>query len=106
MQNDRKAGNTFFTLFQNIEPEWWDRLTGFEFICTVAGADGNCQGVNTGLFDKLFDFLRLRVGGMFLRDLVLETRQNAQLRLNRNIELMGILDNFSGKRHILFKREV
>ena len=38
MQNNWKTGDALFTLFENIETKWRNRLAGLEFESAMAGS--------------------------------------------------------------------
>ena len=107
MQNDREAGQTLGDLFEHVEAEGRrdqnalfvaGALGSGELVCAVAGADGDGQRVAAGLGDELLDLFRTGVGGSVRRDLdfVLDAGQRAQLGLDDDAVVMGVLDDLAG----------
>ena len=107
MQHDGEAGQTAGDLFQNVEAQGRRNqnallvagaLGGGELVSAVAGADGDGQRVaRRCLVDELLDLFGTGVGGVLggNLDLVLDAGQRAQLGLDHNAVVMGILDHLA-----------
>ena len=67
VENDGEFGQAFADFFEDIESQL-GFLTGFEFVCAVAGADGDGEGVNPCAGNKFFDFFGTGVGSVFGAD--------------------------------------
>ena len=107
MQHDGEAGQTLGDLLQHVEAQRRRNqdallvagaLGGSELIGAVAGADGDGQGVAAGLGDELLDLFGTGVGGILGGDLhfILHAGQGAQLGLDHNAAVVGILDHLLG----------
>ena len=105
MEHDREAGQLLGAFFQYIEPEL-GLCAGLEFICAVAGADRNCEGVAAGTRCKINNLFRMGVHRFvrFNRYFVLNTGQGSQFCFNHNTMVMRIFHNLAGQGDIFFIR--
>jgi hypothetical protein len=104
VQHNRETGQTLFHFLQNVEAQL--RLgAGLELVGAVAGADGNGQRVAAGLADKFLHVLGTGVGGILRLDIdgILNAGQCAQLGLNDDAVIVGILHDLAGQRDIVLK---
>ena len=72
----------------------------------MGSSDGDCQGVNPGSLNKFFHFVGIGIAGVLLGDnhLVLHTGQCAQLCLDNNAVIMGVLHYLTGNLNIFIER--
>ena len=104
VQDYREAGQVLFNGLEHVEAEL--RLgAGLELVGAVAGADGDGQGVAAGARDELLDLFGAGVGGVaFLDlDLVLNAGQGAQLSLDDDAVVVGVLDDLLGDGDVLLE---
>ena len=112
VENDGEAGQAADDLVQNVEAQGRGNqltllvagaLCGGELVRAVAGADGNGQGVAASLGDELLHFLGAGVVGISGGDvdLVLHAGQSAQLSLNHNAVVVGVLHHLLGDLDVL-----
>ena len=97
MENDRKAGQAFFHLFENIEAKRRRHedavgvsraLGGLELVCPVRRSDRDRKAVDTGSLDEIFDLFRAGVGGLFCDDLVLDPCEHTELAFDGDVVLL------------------
>ncbi len=95
-------------LFEDVEAQRRRFFAGFqlELEGPVAGADGDRQGVDTGLLDEILDLLGLGVGRLFCLDIILDTGQHAEFPFDRDVKLMRVFDDFFGQGNVLVVRQV
>ena len=109
-----KPGRRLDDLFQNVEAQRRGNqnalfiagaLLGLELVSAVAGADGDGQRVAAGLGHELLDLLGAGVGGLVSGDLdlILNAGQSAQLGLDHNAVIVGILHDLLGDLDVLGK---
>ena len=114
MEHDGEAGQALGDLFQNVETQGRGNqnalfiagaLLGLELISAVRGADGDGQRVAAGLGNELLDLLGAGVGSLVSGDLhiVLDAGQSAQLGLDHNAVIVGILHDLLGDLDVLGK---
>ena len=111
VEDDREAGELLLNGLEDVERERRRdelarlgiarALLGLELVGAVAGADGDGERVAARLGDEVDHFLRLRVVADFAGDLVLNAGENAELRLDGDIVLVGIGDNLLRELHVL-----
>jgi len=115
VQNDGESRQTLGDVLQNVETQRRRNqnallvagaLLRLELISTVAGTDSNGQRVATGLGDELLDFLRASVRRILGRnaDIILNTGQRAQLSLDDDAVIVGVLNDLLGDLNILSER--
>ena len=105
VQNNREAGQTFLDLFQNIQTKL--RIgAGFEFISTMAGSDGNCQRIHSGLVNKFLYLIRIGKHCLFRihTDRIFDSGKRPQLSLYHYAMSMRIFRHFLGFCNIVLKR--
>ncbi len=109
-----KPGRTAGDLLQHVEAQRGRNkdavgvagtLLGLELVSAVAGADGDGERVAAGLGDELLDLLGAGIGGLVSGDLdlVLDAGQSAQLGLDHNAVIVGILHDLLGDLNVLGK---
>ena len=103
MQYDREAGQTAGNFFQNVETQLGSAL---ELERAVGGADGDGQRVYAGALGKFLNLIRIGVGGVLglNLNLILNAGQTAQLALNGNAAVVGILNDLAGQSDVLLER--
>ena len=84
VKNNGESGKKLGNLFKNVETEL-GFLTGFEFICAVACADGNGKGINAGAAYEILNLFGLCVGRVLCgnADLDPQRRQAGRVRPRR-----------------------
>ena len=115
MQHDGEAGQTLGYLFQDVEAQRRGHqdavrvagaLRGGELVRAVAGADGDGQASRTPVRgDEFLHLVRTGVAGIGGGNLhvVLHAGQTAQLGLDGDVVLMGILHHAAGLLDVFFK---
>ena len=107
MQNDREARQTAGDFFQNVETKGRRNedalfvaraLRRRELVRAVRGADCNREGIAPGAFYEFLYIFRTGIGRILVAylDFVFDAGQRAQLCLNDNAALMGILYDLTG----------
>ena len=105
VQHNGETRQALGDLLQHVKAQL--RLgAGLELVCTVAGTDGNGQGVAAGLGDEFLNLLGMRVGGILGTDLhfILNAGQSAKLRFHDNAVVMGILHHLAGDLNVFRER--
>jgi len=117
MENDRETGELLLDFGENVEGERrgdedsvgiFVALGRLEFLATMAGANGDREGVNAGLLDEVLNFFGFGVVAFLGGDIVFDAGQNAKLTLDGYVILlrMGKIANLLGERDVLFVGEV
>ena len=111
MQNDREAGQLLLDCGQYVECQRrryqtaglgiYGALLGRELECAVRRADRDRQRVDAGLGNEVHDLFGLGIVAYLGSYLVLDTGQHAQLALDRDVVLVGILDDLAREGDIL-----
>ena len=104
MQNDGELGQSLGDLLQHVKAEL--RLgAGLELICAVAGADGDCQGVNTGAGDEFLHLVGVGEHSVLGLDLyvVLNACQLAKLTLYHHAVCVSIFHDLAGQCDVVLK---
>ena len=104
MKNDGEAGQSSLYLSEDIKSQL-GLLTGLELECAVAGADSDCERVNAGLGNKFFNLCGIGVGRILCRYvyIILYAGKSAKLALDSNAACMGVFNDLSGDRDVVFK---
>jgi hypothetical protein len=80
-------------------------LLGLEFVCAVAGSDGDCKRIALGLLDKINHVFGPGVMGSLGRDFILNTCQHTEFSLDGDIVLVCVVDYLAGQGDVLVIRE-
>ena len=104
MEHDGEAGKAALDLFKDVEAEL-GLGAGLEFVCAVAGTDGDCEAVHTGALDEF-----LHLGGIGIAcilsgnlDVIFNAFEPAELALDYNPVVMSIFDDLTGQRDIILE---
>ena len=97
VKHNGESRQTLSDFFQNIKTQL-RFLAGFELISAMAGANGDCQGINPCTRHKFLHFLGtgIRSVGIGDIDVILNPRQASQFSFDNNAVIMGIIDNLFG----------
>ena len=104
VENDREVRQEFFDLFEDVEAETRG-LARLELVSAVAGADGDGQRVNAGLFDEFLNFgrigeLSIGIGYVYI---VFYAGKLSEFAFDRGAVSVGIFNDFSCEFYILRK---
>ena len=80
VQNDGESGDLFFDFSEDVQADF-RIVAGLEFVSTVAGTDGDGEGVHTGAADEVNDLFRAGIGVGFGFYVILDTGENAEFTL-------------------------
>ena len=115
VEYDGEAGELLLDFVENVECEGRryqtaglgiaGALLGFELVCAVAGADGDCEGIAAGAGCEVDNLFGTGVVGFLCGNLILYACENAEFGLDGDIVLVCIFDNFAGEGDVLFVRE-
>ena len=105
MEHDGEPRQAAAHLFQNVEAQL-GLGTGLELKGAVAGADGDGQAVHAGGPDELLHLVGVGVGGIGSGDVhvVLDAGQTAQLTLDDDTVLVGVLHDLAGQGDVVLER--
>jgi len=104
VENDGEAGDALLDLVEDIETQVGLGARG-ELDDTVAGADGDGEGVDAGALDKVDNLVGVGVVAGLGLDIILDTGKNTELTLDGDVVLMSVLDNLLGKSDVLLIRK-
>ena len=102
MENQREVGEHVGDFFQTSEVQF--RFT-FKFVCAVASADSDSQGVNASTFNKFYCLVRVSVGSVFSINFnsVFYACQFAKFCFNYNASIVSVVYYTFGQFNIIFK---
>ena len=112
VENDREAGEAFFTFVENVETERRRNedslfvsgaLSGGEFVCAVGSADSDGEGVASGLGNEFFDFFGTGVRTDCVAYFVFDSGKCAELCFDDYAVSMSIFNDFFGDLDVFFK---
>ena len=116
VKHDREARKLLLDSLEDVESERRrNELAGLlvdralltrELVRAVAGADGDGEGVASGLLGELDHLFRLRVVGFCGGDFVLNAGKNAELSLDRDVMLVSIRNDLLRELDVLLERKV
>ena len=115
VKNDREAGELLLDGLENVESQRRRNelavlvlraLFRGELVGAVAGADGDGERIAARLRGEFDHFLGLRVVRLGRGNLVLDSGENAEFRLDRDVMLVGIGDDLLRELDVLFEIEV
>ena len=110
MQYDGESGEFLLDGLEDVETQWGRNqnavgiagaLLGLELVCAVRGTDRDGQRVNAGLAYEVDNLLGTGVVSLLGRNLILDAGQYAQLALDGNVELVGIVYDLLGEGYVL-----
>jgi len=104
VENDGEARDTLLDLVEDIETEVGLGARG-ELDNTVAGTDGDSEGIDTSALDKVNDLIGVGVVAGLRLDIILNTSKDTELTLNSDIKLVSVLDNLLGESDVLLIRK-
>ena len=80
-------------------------MTWFEFVCTMASTNSNCQTINTSFSNKLFNFFWTSVRCVFCTYInsIFNTSKSTKFCFNYNSSFVSIISNFFSKFDIFLK---
>jgi len=104
VENDGEARDTLLDLVEDIETEVGLGARG-ELDDTVAGTDGDSEGVDTGALDEVDDLVGVGVVAGLGLDIILDTGKDTELTLDSNVELVGVVDDLLGESDVLLIRK-
>ena len=114
VKNDGEAGKSLGYFFQHVKAKCggnqdalfvYGALLGSEFVSAVAGTDGDCQRVTTGLGYKFFYFFRTGVGSSFSRNvyLVFDTGKATKFSFYYNAVSVSVFNYLLGDCDVLLE---
>ena len=113
VQHDREAGKLLLVRLEDVERQRRRdelarlgiarALRGGELVRAVRGADGDRERVAARLGRELDHFLGLRVVALGRRNLVLDAREDAQLRLDGDVVLVRVVDDLLRELDVLLE---
>jgi len=104
VENDGEAGDALLDLVEDIEAEVGLGARG-ELDDTVAGADGDGEGVDASALDKVDDLVGVGVVAGLGLDIILDTSEDTELTLDSDVVLVGVLDDLLGQSDVLLVGE-
>ncbi len=104
MQHNREAGQAAFHLSQNVKTQL-GLGARLKFVGSVAGADGNGQGIHTGAAHKFFHLRWVGVGAVRFAHIhvIFHAGQAAQFALHRHAVLVGVIHHLLGQGDVVLK---
>jgi len=100
VENDGEAGDALLDLVEDIETE-----VGLgarrELDDTVAGTDGDSEGVDASALDEVDNLVGVGVVAGLGLDIILDTSKDTELTLDGDVVLMSVLDNLLGEGNVL-----
>ena len=115
MEHDGEAGEFLLDGLEDVESQRRRQQTaglgvdgallGFELVGAVGGADGDGEGVAAGAGGEVYDLLGLGVVGDLGGHLILDAGQYAELALDGDVVLVGVLDDLAGDADVLLVGE-
>jgi len=100
VENDGEARDALLDLVEDVETEVGLCARG-ELDDTVAGADGDGEGVDASALDKVDDLVGVGVVAGLGLDIILDTSEDTELTLDGDVELVGVVDDLLGKSDVL-----
>jgi len=104
VENDGEAGDALLDLVEDIETE-----VGLgarrELDDTVAGTDGDSEGVDASALDEVDNLVGVGVVAGLGLDIILDTSKDTELTLDGDVVLMSVLDNLLGESDVLLIRK-
>ena len=115
VEYDGEAGELLLDFVENVECEGRryqtaglgiaGALLGFELVCAVAGADGDCEGIAAGAGCEVDNLFGTGVVGFLCGNLILYACEDAEFGLDCHIVLVCIFNNLLGEGDVLFVRK-
>jgi len=100
VENDGEARDALLDLVEDIETEVGLCARG-ELDDTVAGADGDGEGVDASALDKVDDLVGVGVVAGLGLDIILDTGEDTKLTLDSDVVLVGVLDDLLGESDVI-----
>jgi len=104
VENDGEARDALLDLVEDIETEVGLCARG-ELDDTVAGADGDGEGVDASALDKVDNLVGVGVVAGLGLDIILDTGKDTELTLDGDVVLVSVLDDLLGESDVLLIRK-
>ncbi len=115
VEHDREARELFFDGVEHVECQGRrnepaslrvaSALFRLELVSTVAGTDGDSEGVAARTGSEVDHFFRLGVVGFFSLDFVFHTGEHAEFSFDGHVVLVSVFNNLLGEGDVVFVRK-